>query len=377
MNILHITTFLQGGAGRIISDLACAQHRAGHAVAVVTSKTGENGYCNYPHWIDNLKSTGVLLLQVDSTFKRDVSLNIAAFKAIRDAMDWNNLSIVHSHAAIPSLISLLLSSRAKQRIPVLQTMHGWGITKSADQAATDITLMNALDRIVAVSAASQRRLIGLGVDSNLLTVVPYGVEAPPASEPERVPEPLRKWKSMNLRVLACIGTIGPRKNQRLLIDAMSASRAPRNIACVFIGEGEEIAELKALAESTGLTERVCFLGYQKEATRYLSGADWLILPSRDEGLPISMLEAYRAGVPVLGSDIDEISEIVFDGKTGLLFRSEHLDSLVEILNRVSSLDENRRLAMGEEGCCLWQANYTSEIMEQRYERIYKQLIVGQ
>jgi L-malate glycosyltransferase len=376
-NILHVTTFLQGGAGRIIADLACAQHRAGHTVAVVTSKTGENGYCNYPRWIENLKSTGVSLLQVDSTFKRDVSLNIAAFKAIRDAMDWNNLTIVHSHAAIPSLISLLLASRARRRIPVLQTMHGWGITKSASQAATDITIMNALDRVVAVSAASQRRLVGLGIDSSLLTLVPYGVEAARSGNPEMIPEPLCKWKKMELRVIVCIGSVGPRKNQKLLLDAMSSSRSPCNIACAFIGEGDEIETLKAQVASAGLSERICFLGYQKETAHYLCNADWLILPSRDEGLPISILEAYRTGVPVLGSDIDEISEVVIDGKTGLLFQSEDIESLGEMLNRVSTMDEEQRLAMGEAGRCLWRERYTPRIMEDGYERVYRQLLSKQ
>lgn len=52
MRILHLTTFLQGGAGRVVTDLALEQQRAGHDVRVITSATGLNGYCNYDGYID-------------------------------------------------------------------------------------------------------------------------------------------------------------------------------------------------------------------------------------------------------------------------------------------------------------------------------------
>jgi L-malate glycosyltransferase len=376
LNILHITTFLQGGAGYIISDLACAQSHAGHTVTVVASRTGEESYGNYPVWIEKLESAGIPLLQVDSTFKRDVALNISAFKTIRSELNWNHLSIVHSHAAIPSLVSLLLTSRARQRIPVLQTMHGWGITKTAAQAATDITLMNSLDCVVAVSAASQRQLIELGVEHNLVKLIPCGVAEGSPSDQSSIPASLHRWKSMGLKVLLCVGTIGPRKNQSLLVRALASPEAPRNIACVFIGEGEEIGALNSQVEKAGLMERVQFWGYRKDAARYLNYADWLILPSRDEGLPISLLEAYRNAVPIIGSDIPQIMEVVIHGKTGLLFRSEDFDSLVEVLKKAATLDEDHRRALGNAGRLLWKNNYTLKMMEERYESVYRQLILG-
>ncbi|PYS24428.1 MAG: glycosyltransferase family 1 protein, partial [Acidobacteria bacterium] len=96
VNILHITTFLQGGAGLAIAELACSQAARGHQVTVVTSRTEEQDYSNYPQWLDRLATSDVRVLQTDSTFKRDISLNIAAFQHIRNAVDVAHLSIIHT-----------------------------------------------------------------------------------------------------------------------------------------------------------------------------------------------------------------------------------------------------------------------------------------
>src|SRR5438105_4709736 len=172
MNILHITTFLQGGAGLAITQLANNQARAGHKVTVVASRTGEGDYCNYPQWLDELSAGGVEILQVDSTFKRDVALHIAALREVREAVDGRQLSLIHSHAAIPSMLALLLRSGAKRHVPVLQTMHGWGVRKDAAQAATDIALMNEVDAIVTPLTASRRLIERLGVRADLVSVLP-------------------------------------------------------------------------------------------------------------------------------------------------------------------------------------------------------------
>src|SRR5574340_789167 len=133
--ILHITTYLQGGAGRAICDLAVDQHRAGRPVMVVTSRTPVPGYENYAEYVTRLRSSGVRLLQVDSTFTRDFAANLAVVRMLRDVFDLGTIGVIHAHAGTPALIGLVLASRAPQRIPVIQTMHGWGMNKTAEQAS--------------------------------------------------------------------------------------------------------------------------------------------------------------------------------------------------------------------------------------------------
>ncbi len=372
MNILHITTFLQGGAGQIIAELACSQVIAGHRVAVAASGTGEGDYGNYPQWLDRLASAGVGVTLVESTFKRDVSLNVAAFRRIRESVDCDALSLIHTHAAIPSLVALLIRSRQKRALPIVQTMHGWGVRKDPAQGITDITLMNQLDRVVTTSEASRRLLVRLGLAPELVEVVPNGVApAPPAVDDGRT-SLLRQWRSQGLMILVALGTVGPRKNQRLLLQAMAQPQAPRNLACAIVGEGEEAPALELMARETGIGDRVHFFGYQPEGARFVADADWLALPSNDEGLPISILEAYRAGVPVLGSDIPEIAEVLQPEQTGFLFRSGSVDSLVQVLAAAARLPDHERARMGAACRQLWQEQYTLDKMLDRYARVYRE-----
>ena len=376
LNILHITTFLQGGAGLAIAELACSQSRAGHAVTVVASGTGERDYGNYPQWLERITSAGARLLLVESTFKRDLALHVAAFRAVAASLDCAGLSVIHTHAAIPSMLALLLRSRAKRALPVLQTMHGWGLKKDAAQAATDVTLMNALDCVATPSEASRRHLVRLGVASEIITVVPNGVgPVPDAAEDPRA-DRLRRWQSSGYKVLACIGSVGERKNQRLLVRAMADPRAPRDLACAIIGEGDEIPALREQARESGLAERIHFYGYQPDGERFLAAADWLVLPSNDEGMPLTVLEAYRAGVPVISSDIPELAEIVVPGQTGFLFTAGSVEDLARTLAAASGLPGAERLRMGNAARRLWRGKYHLDAMLDRYMRLYLELSAG-
>lgn len=374
MNILHITTFLQGGAGRLISDLACSQARSGHKVTVAASRTGEQDYGNYPQWLDRLASAGIPLILVESTFKRTVSFNVAAFRQIAESLDCGSLSLIHTHAAIPSLVALLLRSRAKRAIPIVQTMHGWGIRKDPEQSATDITLMNQLDRVVATSESSQRLLLRLGLAPELISVVANGVAPLPPHIDTIDTSLLRLWRSNGFMILVCIGTVGSRKNQRLLLQAMAQPQAPQNLACAVVGEGEEVPALQAMAQDSGIADRVYFFGHQPEGAQFIAGADWLVLPSNDEGQPLSVLEAYQAGVPVLGSDIPEIAEVVFPEQTGILFHAGNVDSLVQALALAARTPEDKRKRMGAEEKKLWQERFSLDRMLDQYARIYHELL---
>ena len=85
LTIVHLTTYLQGGAGRAITDLACAQRAAGHRVLVVSSATSAPGYGNYPHYIDRLHKADVSLILEDSLFTRDTALNLRVLDRLKTA----------------------------------------------------------------------------------------------------------------------------------------------------------------------------------------------------------------------------------------------------------------------------------------------------
>ena len=371
MRILHVTTFLQGGAGRAITSLALAQRRAGHDVRLVQDDGGDTGYSTYPEYRDALIAGGVSLSSVSSTFTRALDLNTQAAGRIAEALEHWPADIAHAHAAIPSMVArLALRSRA---VPVIQTMHGWGIAKSAEHTRTDVALLNLADAVVAPSDAARATLHALGV-ARPVTVAPYGIDdsiddRPSARAIDAADRALfERLRATALPIALCIGTIGARKNQRLLVEAMASPDAPA-LHAVFIGDGEE-DDLRTAAAARGIDSRVHVLGYRRDASRYLALGDLLVLPSRNEGLPFVVLEALRDGVPIVASAIPEIAEAIDDRQTGYLFTSESAPALTATLAEALQTSTDRADAIRERARALFRARYTLDRMVTVYDRLY-------
>lgn len=363
--ILHITTFLQGGAGRNIADLAIAQHRAGLDVLVVADAGGENGYRSYPEYIEELRAAGVPFTQVTSTFKRDIALNSRAASALQRVTDGWRPHLVHAHATTPVVVARLARLGSA---PLLNTMHGWGIAKTADQKASDIAILASANAVVVPSAAAARTLNEAGLSRDDLHVIPYGI---PVDVPSLAPDAQDAEKLNGLRrghrLCFCIGTVGTRKNQRLLVDAL-ATDALHDVIGVFIGDGDT-APLQAHARETGVADRVVIVGHRPRASRYLPLADAVVLPSRNEGLPLVVLESLRATVPVVGSDVPEIAEALDGGRCGYLFRSEDARSLATAVRAALAAPADVRAALRAR----FEDHYSSSRMFGAYARLYERV----
>jgi glycosyltransferase involved in cell wall biosynthesis len=369
MRILHVTTFLQGGAGRVIASLAVAQRRAGHEVLVAADAGGEPGYSSYREYLDHLAGEGIPLHRLQSTFKRDIALNVRAAAELRSIVRDSPVDIAHTHAAIPSLVARLALSGL--RAPVLQTMHGWGIAKTREHAVMDIALLGLVDAVVTPSAAARAFLAGEGLDARAVRVIPYGIGhdstgAAPDPGDAALFERLRRHQR---RIALCIGTIGERKNQRLLVSALSEALL-RDVDAVFIGDGDA-GGLRAYASECGVASRVHVLGYRVEASRYLAFADAFVLPSRNEGLPVALLESIRAGVPVVASAIPAISEVMEADALGHVFDPGSTTALAAALGRTLEQDsavERRRLMD------VFERRYLHERMTAAYMQAYEDVI---
>ncbi len=370
MRILHLTTFLQGGAGRAITELALAQQAAGYDVRVAVDSGGEPGYQNYKEYLERLAAAGVPVAMLTSTFKRDLARNIDAVAQLRSLVDVNGLDLVHAHAAIPTMVACLAASPSPRPIAIVQSMHGWGMSKSAEHSACDATLMNLVDKVVVPSQALAGKMRTLGVDCERLAVVPYGLpEDSVATIPEtdaRLLTDLRKRWSI---LLACIGTIGERKNQRLVVDALAQVR--RIVAgCVFVGDGDA-AGLSAYARSKGVSDRTVVLGYRPHAGRYLRRTDACVLASRSEGQPLAILEAFRDEVPVIAAGTEELSELVEHGSAGVLFEPDDAASLAGAIQEAA---RGRAREWAARARTRFEAVHTLDRMVGGYARIYAEAI---
>lgn len=185
-------------------------------------------------------------------------------------------------------------------------------------------------------------------------------------------KPFNEHKATDKVNLICVGTLGDRKNQIGILNAvaMMDEEHQRQISITLVGDGDAREQLEAKAKT--LISDVLFTGSTREVEAYLHQANLFCLFSRSEGLPISIVEAMRAGLPIIGSNVAGIPEQITDGETGFvveLNERELSDRLEYIIEHLELLPE-----MGKASYLLFQKNFTIEAMVTKYAKVYKGVI---
>jgi glycosyltransferase involved in cell wall biosynthesis len=376
VRILHLATFLQGGAGGAIVELAKRQRAAGHLVSVVTSKTAVSAYGNYPAHVQALKDESIPVTVIDSLFRRDYAANLNVVHVIQQQSSRGAFDIIHSHAPVPSLIGLVAASTTGAA--VLQTMHGWGVRKSPAQTQSDVTVLRQLSRVIVPNAGARELLVGFGVDGDRVGVVPYGVS--PLADPfdgldSADPDLrlLRDVRKTGRAVICCIGTVGTRKNQRLLVEALAAIPEASRPFCMAVGEGD-VGPLTLFARARGVADAIRFCGHKVNARRFLRESDCLVLPSLTEDLPLTILEAFCDRVPVVASDIPELADVVRDRETGITFASNESAALAQAIRTMIALGPEARADMRQAAHHAYRTRFTAAAMTDSYMNEYRDLL---
>jgi glycosyltransferase involved in cell wall biosynthesis len=179
--------------------------------------------------------------------------------------------------------------------------------------------------VVAVSQTHARYLRGLpGIPAARITVIENGIdlaEWPAVNGERRQASRAALGIGADEPVVAMIAAMRPEKAHEALLEAIAILGDERLHPRVLLaGDGERREALERRAQSLGIRGKVDFLGVRRDVARLLHAADVVVLPSRAvvETLPLSLLEAMAAGVPVVASAVGSVPEIVHDRVTGLL-----------------------------------------------------------
>lgn len=375
-NIFHLSTYLQGGAGRVICDLIRWQQKLEKKITCVINHKEYSGYQNYKEHVSELKSLGVLY-HVDDWFKREQEGLSKTAKELSRIVQERPCDLIHCHASVPAYVALRVRDNLRSSFPIIQTMHGWGSNKSAEHELMDLTTMSKLDKVIVVSQASKQLMLDKGLKEKLLTVIPNGIDPTRQRKLYSHQEPFwRKPADADIWI-ACIGTLCERKNQLALINALALlpEEGPR-VNCMLIGDGDGayVEQLRIAIEHKGLQPQIQIAGYQPGITAHLNCFDCVVLPSRAEGLPLIILEAFREQVCVLASDIPEHREILGKNEFGLLFSEGSAQSLAEAIIDFASRSKTKNKDQRIRAFHLFQQYYSLNNMIQQYDFIYDQLL---
>jgi glycosyltransferase involved in cell wall biosynthesis len=162
------------------------------------------------------------------------------------------------------------------------------------------------------------------------------------------------------------------KNLGMLIDALSRlkEQSYTNLFLTLMSDGELHTHLQSLVTLHGLTEQVYFTGFVPEARMFLKAFDVFLMPSLKEGFPYGLLEAGSAGLPVIGSNVGGIPELIRDGETGFLINPERPNTLVDALRKLKN-EPALRVSFGEKLKTEVDTTYTLTRMVKETEHVYE------
>jgi glycosyltransferase involved in cell wall biosynthesis len=223
-----------------------------------------------------------------------------------------------------------------------------------------------------IMAEMSRRRI---VPAHKLAVVLNGIDTDPFREAvDRAEVRAGLGIPADAPVVGTVGRLNEVKNQDLLIRAFARVRSDVPAArLLLVGDGPLRADLQGLAARLGVGDAVHFAGYQSRPERFLGAMDVFALTSRIEGMPLAVLEAFAAGVPVVASRVGGVPEVVDSGNNGFVFEYGDETALV---GRLLELLNGPELArhVGEAGRDSARSRYSAAVMAAAYHRHYLELL---
>ena len=261
----------------------------------------------------------------------------ALARVIRD----ENYALVHTHTPRAALLGRLASAIAN--VPLVHHMHS---PTASDSTRSLQDRLNAwierhsligVSAVVVVSASLARYAAEQGIDQDRIVVVPNGV--PARGRLIERPAPEGTW------TLGTMALFRPRKGLEVLLESIvRLRRQGLDVKLRAVGEfetSEYQRRIMCRVDELGLADSVCWTGFTSNVSAELSKFDLFVLPSLfGEGLPMVVLEAMAAGVPIVGTRVEGVPEAVRDGVEGLLAPPADAIGLARAISRFVRGDVN-------------------------------------
>jgi glycosyltransferase involved in cell wall biosynthesis len=205
-------------------------------------------------------------------------------------------------------------------------------------------------------------------------VIPNGIPVPPAPTSE---DRLHARKALSVTesdfVVGIVARLSPQKAHEVLFAAVAAcvTSVPQ-IRLVVIGGGDREHELRELAGRLGIASRTIFLGIRKDVLDLLPGLDVACLSSLHEGVPITLIEAMAAGLPIVATDCGSVRDIVEDGEDGFVVPVGDVDCFADRLLALAN-DAELRTQFGKSGRARAETQFRIEDTARMYEQLLTEL----
>lgn len=373
MKILHIID--SGGLyGAEIMLLNLMSEQVAQGLMPILVSIGDPGVAEKPLEAEALRRG----LRVELFRMRPGPNILGALEVLRFARD-ERADMLHSHGYKGNILFGFLP-RFVRRMPMVSTVHGWtwsgGMTRMRIYEWLDSQSLAFVDRIITVSSAMKehprlKNRPGLSLD-----VVPNGI--PLKAEHAGMNSVDHNQDIISFCshgfTIGAIGRLSPEKGFASLLQVVSAlSEQGNEIRLVILGEGGLRSSLEAAVRNLGIENKVLLPGYVRNAQQYLPFFSMFAMPSLTEGLPMVLLEAMQAGVPIVATRVGGIPDVLQEGRCGLLISP---GCNAELEDGITKVMQNEEAAQERVAAARQQVDevYSSRAMALKYLAIYRSVI---
>jgi glycosyltransferase involved in cell wall biosynthesis len=366
MNITYIITRSDwGGAQAHLYDLIEYAHiHTPHSCHLIVGEEGRLA--------ERVRLLGVHVTIVP-TLVQPIHLwkDIVAVRDIVQVLKDIQPDIVHAHSSKAGIVGRIAAHI--RGIPAIFTAHGWAFTDGVSRFRRAISLplerwvARYARKIICVSEYDRQLALKYNVGRReQIVTIHNGI---PDVHIDHVPV------LSHDQVVKCamVARFAAPKDYVTLVQALSKVSLQLPITSYLVGQGEEIGTIQKLARELHIEKNTHFLGARSNIPEILAQVDVFLLITNYEGFPLSILEAMRAGLPVIATDVGGVSEAVVDGVTGYLVPRGDSQAIQERIERLARNPQLRR-NMGEEGRRRFLKHFTSEKMLDKTFALYREVL---
>ena len=359
-----------GGPAVLVADLMRNLDSSKFETRLVT------GYCdeNESDYLDEV-ATDIKAIRIPG-FGRSISVgkDLKAFFLLMREIRRFKPDVVHTHTAKAGVLGRVATFLAKPSAKRIHTFHGHLLHGYFDSKRVKMLVL--LEKVigfltykfVAIGNVVKADLVKAGIAKNSKFEVIY-----PGLQDLIIYPQLEARKTLGLdpekTIVVYVGRLTQIKRPDRLIDLGRSLKLDHPTThIIIVGAGELLEELKLLSESESLP--ISFLGWRNDIDMILSASDIAVLCSDNEGIPLTLIQASQAALPIVTTNVGSVSDIVLDGVTGLLTEV----SANGVIQGVSKLldDPDLRVRLGESGQMRARELFSSQAMVERHEVLYSQ-----
>jgi glycosyltransferase involved in cell wall biosynthesis len=300
-------------------------------------------------------------------FRRRSHFDLLRFIALLRALSRSRIDIVHG-VLDASNIYAFLAGRILRK-PVVLSLLSERLRIGGTKARILLSMYRRCDSIWTNSKSGERYLVQTArVEKEKIALARNMF--PMDAVPEPSGETAGAAEEVDDERIGYVGRFSRLKNVDVLIRAFKAIADDRPRArLILIGHGEELEFLDGLIQDLQLGDRVEIRERVPDVLIEMQKFKCLVLPSANEGLPNVVIEALAVGIPVVASDAGDVSDLLADGRTGVLISQPSVEPLAAAINRVLSDREISRRAR-EEGPILVRDNFATEVIIDKFLTLY-------